>query len=196
MADDLIAEVRELRKCKIEGCSNRPPKRGRICDIHAWRHKKYGSYYWTPPPKQSELICAAPDCGKPCAWGGLCEQHYYLKRRYGDFNPRRKSPGLIAAFLEQHVNHGSDECLIWPWEESRIDQGYARASFRGQVMGAHRAMCIMAHGDPPFPKAEAAHSCGNGHMACVNPRHLRWATRAENMADVKLHGRRKRANST
>jgi hypothetical protein len=36
----------------------------------------------------------------------------------------------------------------------------------------------------------AAHSCGNGHLGCVNPRHLRWATAKENAHDELLHGRK------
>jgi len=34
---------------------------------------------------------------------------------------------------------------------------------------------------------DAAHSCGE--RMCINPRHLRWATRKENEADKVAHGR-------
>ena len=47
---------------------------------------------------------------------------------------------------------------------------------------------ILAHGEPPTPSYEAAHTCGKGHLGCTNPRHLRWATRSENHMDKNLHG--------
>jgi hypothetical protein len=46
----------------------------------------------------------------------------------------------------------------------------------------------MAHGPRPFENAQIAHSCGKGHLGCINPRHLRWATPKENSADKLLHG--------
>lgn len=58
----------------------------------------------------------------------------------------------------------------------------------GPSVQAHRTMCILAHGCPPTKAHEAAHSCGNGHKACVNPHHLRWATPSENCQEKKEHG--------
>lgn len=46
----------------------------------------------------------------------------------------------------------------------------------------------MAHGEPPSPEHEAAHSCGKGHLGCIHPHHVRWATPKENSADMVLHG--------
>jgi hypothetical protein len=44
------------------------------------------------------------------------------------------------------------------------------------------------NGPSPTPRHEAAHSCGNGHLGCVSPRHLSWKTHKENMADKVQHG--------
>jgi hypothetical protein len=49
-------------------------------------------------------------------------------------------------------------------------------------------MCILAHGEPPFEGAQAAHSCGKGHEGCVNPQHLSWKTAKANTADKYDHG--------
>jgi len=49
-------------------------------------------------------------------------------------------------------------------------------------------MCRLAHGEPPAPDYQAAHSCGRGVDGCLNPNHLRWATAEENEADKLLHG--------
>ena len=65
--------------------------------------------------------------------------------------------------------------------------GYARITVAPFTLDyAHRVVCRWTHGDPPSDKHEAAHSCGR--RSCVNPSHLRWATRTENMADAIEHG--------
>lgn len=74
----------------------------------------------------------------------------------------------------------TDECQEWP--HSKDKDGYA-----GNLGGrkAHHIACEHLHGDRPAG-AETAHSCTT--KACVNPRHLRWATRLENEQDKILHG--------
>lgn len=54
----------------------------------------------------------------------------------------------------------------------------------------HRVICERTYGPPPSDKHEAAHLCGNGHLGCVNPRHLAWKTSKENKADQLIHGTR------
>lgn len=57
----------------------------------------------------------------------------------------------------------------------------------GQSQNVHRLVCETEHGPAPFGY-EAAHSCGNGHLGCVNRNHLSWKTRAGNAADMVAHG--------
>ena len=98
----------------------------------------------------------------------------------------RQSPGAMAAWIERHANHVGDECFLWPF--ARRGTGRGSLLFRGNQMTPARAMCIAAHGDPKGLADDAAHICRNGNVACVNPNHLRWATRKENLADRIVHG--------
>lgn len=135
--------------------------------------------------------CSIPDCNGNAhadAKGarGWCRAHYHKWNRYGDPLGGRTRIGEAERWLQRHVRYSADECLIWPF--SKGSRGYGRVQIGEQKLPAHREMCARAHGDPPTPKHEAAHSCGNGHLGCVNPRHLRWDTHQGNMSDTLEHG--------
>src|SRR5690606_10732407 len=68
------------------------------------------------------------------------------------------------------------------------NSGYGQVFFDGKMHIASRYVCAQVHGEPPTPKHEAAHSCGNGSLGCITPSHLSWKTSAENTADQVLHG--------
>lgn len=91
-------------------------------------------------------------------------------------------------FLHDHTEHHEDACLIWPF--ARKKNGYGTVPKDRRPAVASREMCRLAHGEPPTQKHEAAHSCGNGHLGCVNPKHLSWKTHVENAADMIEHGTR------
>lgn len=98
----------------------------------------------------------------------------------------RKS-GKAAHFLEIVVlNYDDDDCLIWPFARNSGGYGYIKRS--GRMTPVHRLACEHFNGAPPTPSHEASHSCGSGHLGCVNERHLSWKTPAGNQADRVAHG--------
>lgn len=105
-----------------------------------------------------------------------------IKNGYGTGSPGR---GKGIAFLRAHLSYQGTDCVHWPYH-TQID-GYGNLGYNGGGMKrAHRLMCELAHGKPPTPKHEAAHSCGVAR--CVNPKHLSWKTRSENEIDKRVHG--------
>lgn len=90
-------------------------------------------------------------------------------------------------FLKDLIGHAGDDCVTWPF--GRNEYGYGQVKFGDKIRKAHRVMCILAHGEPPEPRYNAAHSCGNGKHGCVNPRHLSWKTPSENTMDTVVAGR-------
>ena len=98
----------------------------------------------------------------------------------------KKGAGEAFRFILANVTHEGDDCLIWPF--ARIPKGYGHLSYNGQMWRAHRLMCILANGESPTRDHHAAHTCGNGHGGCINPKHLEWKTPGENNSDRSGHG--------
>lgn len=93
----------------------------------------------------------------------------------------RAGHGEAQRFVRSVAAHTGTECLFWPF--GRDKDGYGTVRNKGQKRGAHRVVCEMVHGEAPSGEHEAAHSCGNGHLGCVNPIHLSWKTHAQNTAE-------------
>lgn len=89
-------------------------------------------------------------------------------------------------WIINHLSHHGDECLIWPF--NRDTQGRAQVPLGGKLAGASRVICEIIHGPPPTPEHHAAHNCGMGHKACVNPKHIVWKTPSANQLDKLIHG--------
>lgn len=128
-------------------------------------------------------LCSIPDCGNGVAYRGWCRKHYERWRKHGD-PTAYKIVNRSRDFILQALKSEQDDCIEWPYSKWF---GYGRSSFDGSTTLAHRQVCSLAHGPEPFKLAEAAHNCGN--RGCVNPRHLRWATRQSNNDDIARHGR-------
>lgn len=137
-----------------------------------------------------------------CKFDG-CNSREHSREGYCSAHARKFRAGLPLSdvkpfhsylpWLQDRINWDSDECLIWPF--SRNKAGYGQVHFAGKQANAHRAMCILAHGAPPFDRAEAAHNCGHGHLGCVNPRHLEWKTASANNLDKLRHGTMRRGDN-
>lgn len=131
------------------------------------------------------IICSVEGCENSVECKSLCSKHYQRLKRRGDPLYVWK-PATKVVELQAYLSASTNECLIWPG--ARLSSGYAAIRFENKTQSASRVMCVIAHGEPPTPTYEAAHSCGNGHLACINPRHLFWKTPTENQADKIIHG--------
>lgn len=138
--------------------------------------------------KKTSGTCAIDGCGKDAQSRGWCSLHYQRWLRHGSPTSGRALAGEGMEFLRSLLTTVSYECIRWPF--ATREDGRGTVWFNGRQELAHRAMCRLAHGEPPSDKHVAAHSCGKGHQGCVNPNHLRWATQAENAADMVEHGTR------
>jgi hypothetical protein len=134
-------------------------------------------------------ICSIPDCGKPVKGRGWCIAHYARYYRHGNPLAGRTPDGEPRRYLtEVVIPFRGDDCLMWPY--SRSSDGYGQVCLNNKTRIASRVVCEAVHGTPPTVAHEAAHSCGNGHLACVNPDHLTWKTPLDNQSDKRSHGTR------
>lgn len=136
-------------------------------------------------------LCSIPGCRKPHQARGWCNKHYQRWVAHGDasYPVNFAGRGNPNRFYQIAIGYEDDRCLIWPYGSTSNGRGIIAVG-DGKSAIVSRRVCEAVHGPAPSPRHEAAHSCGDGR--CVNPRHLRWATHVENMADQLMHGTRNR----
>lgn len=98
----------------------------------------------------------------------------------------RRSPQNVAAWILAHATYSGAECLWWPFYKG--SNGYGTITMGNRPLFAHRVVCELVHGAPPFPEAQARHTCGKGKQGCIHPKHIVWGSAAENQADRRVHG--------
>lgn len=139
---------------------------------------------------KAKLTCKVESCAREARVKGLCGEHYQRSRRHGDPETRVRAKKVANASKLEWIAGlkvvPDSECIAWPFSVAAHGRGVLR--YNGRLTSAPHAVALTFHGDPPEGAREAAHSCGNGHLGCVNPAHLRWASRSENEGDKASHG--------
>lgn len=185
---------RQQGPCKVDGCSSGARQRG-FCKKHYLRFWRHGdpSVVLNPIGERPKTCCVV-GCDERHHAHGYCSNHASRYRSHGDplgGGPAKARRGAPLRWLLDHVAHDGAECLIWPFGRD----AYTSVRLGEKSASAHRIMCTLANGAPPSANHVAAHSCGRGDVGCVSPKHLRWATYAENEADKIGHGTRLRGEA-
>lgn len=116
----------------------------------------------------------------------MCKLHYNRWKRHGDPLAGRTKNGSIPLFIEAAKSYAGDDCLIWPFATVK---GYACARIDQKTEYVCQIICEHAHGAPPEGKPWALHSCDNGHLGCIAPKHLHWGDAKDNGAEMAKRGR-------
>lgn len=159
--------------CSLEACGKKHSARG-LCVSHYNAARLRGDFE-TTPRTPTRTACAFEGCAKKHLAGGFCAGH---RRQFQSGKPLRdlRESGLSVEDRFRTYVDTSGDCH--EWMGARFEKGYGNFNLPAGAISAHRFAFEMANGQ--IPKGlEVDHICLN--RACVNPDHLRLATRKQNM---------------
>lgn len=167
--------------CSIEQCE-RPRKCRGYCDTH-YKRWLQGRPLEAPFKRTrcSERQCTVDGCERKQFALKMCQCHYSRNRKYGDPllgpPPAQKFSSIEERFWAKVDKTG--DC--WVWTAHLFHDGYGQFATKTKgvtrTWRAHRIAYEWAYG--PIPDGMLVdHRCHN--RRCVNPDHLRLATRNQN----------------
>lgn len=108
---------------------------------------------------------------------------------------REEKRGLcpIREFVEENRTFCGSGCLFVPGSQVDVP---AKIEWLGSMISAARYMALLTYGAPKSEKMVVRHTCGNGHLSCVNPDHLCWGSQGENIADANKHRKAERSGES
>lgn len=188
-------------KCSAPNCTKTAVTRG-WCPAHYQRWRQKGSIDDSTLLRRGRKIgyssgvvreaCSVGICERSARTAGFCGKHYKHCSRHGHPVEHPLSAYELKrvekrAWLDVAKQYVGEECLIWPFDRHKNGRAlWANSGLQSDLV--NRIMCFELYGSPPTPAHHAAHSCGNGHLACVAPKHLYWATPKQNVQDMLRHG--------
>ncbi len=107
--------------------------------------------------------------------------------RLGTQSNRYPQPRALLAHILDRVTVQHNGC--WTWDRN-VDHrgGYALLQWKGKTRRVHIAMWHLTHDHPLQPGQEIGHASKCPHRHCVNPRHLKAMSHADNMKMSRGHG--------
>lgn len=125
--------------------------------------------------------CTYDGCSRRHYAKGWCKRHYDRVSRYG----KPDLPTFADRFWDKADRDGEG---CWEWHGAMHPVGYGSSWNQRlqRVDVAHRVAWELTHG-PLGPDEVIRHRCDN--PPCVNPDHLEFGTREENMGDAVQRGR-------
>lgn len=195
------------RTCSVGECGS-PVLARSFCRMHYQRWRKHGDPEVSG--RRLVSYCTVAECESEVHGNGWCRKHYLRWYKHGDPNYTRPVRELVSCSVEgcdavertrgwcvthydRWVRNGTTDLFelseedrfwakvdksgdCWEWQGGRFETGYGSFIFADKQGLAHRYSFNLHNGY--FPP-EVDHRCHN--RGCVNPSHLRPATKKLNM---------------